>query len=69
MVAFITEMPTHITDAATALAGADFSFGRTIRERGYVERTAAAIIVLLIFLGVMNTAAVLMRRRLETNAG
>ena len=68
MVAFITEMPTHITDAATALPVQIFLWADN-PERGYVERTAAAIIVLLIFLGVMNTAAVLMRRRLETNAG
>ena len=34
-------------------------------ERAFVERTSAAIIVLLAFLIVMNTFAVIMRRRFE----
>ena len=34
-------------------------------ERAFVERTSAAIIVLLAFLIAMNALAVLLRRRLE----
>jgi phosphate transport system permease protein len=34
-------------------------------ERGFVERTSAAIMVLLAFLVLMNLAAVLLRRRFE----
>ena len=34
-------------------------------ERAFVERTSAAIIVLLAFLIAMNTFAVIMRRRFE----
>ena len=34
-------------------------------ERGFHERTAAAILVLLVFMIVMNLAAILVRRRFE----
>jgi phosphate transport system permease protein len=34
-------------------------------ERAFVERTSAAIIVLLAFLAVMNAIAVILRRRFE----
>jgi len=34
-------------------------------ERGFVQKTSAAIIVLLIFLVIMNLAAILLRRKLE----
>jgi phosphate transport system permease protein len=34
-------------------------------ERAFLERTSAAIIVLLIFLVAMNLAAVLLRRKFE----
>jgi phosphate transport system permease protein len=34
-------------------------------ERAFVERTSAAIIVLLAFLIIMNAAAVILRKRYE----
>jgi phosphate transport system permease protein len=37
----------------------------TAAERGFVERTAGATIILLGFLIVMNATAVILRRRFE----
>jgi len=37
----------------------------TAAERGFVERTSGATIVLLVFLAVMNLIAVILRRRFE----
>ena len=34
-------------------------------ERAFVERTSGAIIILLMFLAVMNIAAIILRRRVE----
>ncbi|MGI9298562.1 MAG: DUF3333 domain-containing protein [Gammaproteobacteria bacterium] len=64
MAAFIAEAPAGITDAATALPVQIFLWADS-PERGFAERTATAIIVLLVFLAAMNAAAVLLRRRLE----
>jgi len=64
MVAFIVDPPQGLLDPATALPVQIYLWADN-PERGFVERTSAAIIVLLIFLGLMNLAAVLLRRRLE----
>ncbi|MGU9951948.1 MAG: PstA family ABC transporter permease [Gammaproteobacteria bacterium WSBS_2016_MAG_OTU1] len=64
MVAFIADAPTSITDAATALPVQVFLWADS-PERGFAERTVAAIIVLLGFLAIMNAAAVILRNRLE----
>lgn len=64
MVAFIMDVPTSITDPATVLPVQVFLWSDS-PERAFVERTSAAIIVLLMFLVCMNTLAVLLRRRLE----
>jgi len=64
MVAFIVDVPSGFTDPATALPVQIFLWSDS-PERGFVERTSGAIIVLLAFLIVMNTAAVLLRRRFE----
>ena len=64
MVAFITEIPSGITDAATALPVQIFLWADS-PERGFVERTAAAITVLLVFLLVMNAVAVYLREKLK----
>ena len=64
MVAFIVEMPREITDAATALPVQIFLWADS-PERGFVERTSAAIAVLLAFLLLMNGAAVYLRHKLE----
>jgi phosphate transport system permease protein len=64
MVAFIVDIPNGITDAATALPVQVFLWSDS-PERGFVEKTSGAIIVLLAFLVVMNTAAVILRKRFE----
>ena len=64
MVAFIVELPQGVTDAATALPVQIFLWADS-PERGFVERTSAAIIVLLVFLLLMNTAAIYLRSKME----
>lgn len=64
MVAFIADMPRGVTDAATALPVQIFLWADS-PERGFVERTSAAIAVLLVFLAVMNAAAVFVRHKME----
>jgi phosphate transport system permease protein len=65
MVAFISAPPGGITDAATALPVQIFLWSDEV-NRGFVEKTSAAIIVLLIFLLGMNAAAIYLRNRFET---
>ena len=65
MVAFIVDIPTGPFDPATALPVQIFLWADS-PERGFVEKMAAAIIVLLAFLIAMNAAAVFLRRRFET---
>ncbi|WPL17325.1 Phosphate transport system permease protein PstA [Thiorhodovibrio winogradskyi] len=64
MIAFIVDVPQGFTDAATVLPVQIFLWADS-PERGFVERTSAAIMVLLAFLILMNLAAVLLRRRFE----
>ena len=64
MVAFIADAPSGLTDAATALPVQIFLWADS-PERGFAERTAAAILVLLGFLIAMNAAAVFLRRKME----
>ena len=64
MVAFIVDIPTAVTDAATVLPVQVFLWSDS-PERGFVEKTSGAIIVLLMFLVVMNTTAVILRKKLE----
>lgn len=64
MVAFIVDVPKGFTDAATALPVQVFLWSDS-PERGFVEKTSGAIIVLLAFLVVMNTTAVILRKRFE----
>ena len=64
MVAFIADLPQGITDATTALPVQIFLWSDS-PERGFVERTSAAIIILLLFLVVMNAAAIYIRHKLE----
>ena len=64
MVAFIVDIPTGITDVATSLPVQIFLWADS-PEKGFVERTSAAIIVLLIFLVLMNLLAVYLRKKLE----
>lgn len=64
MVAFIVDIPTAITDPATALPVQIYLWADS-PERAFVERTSAAIMVLLAFLVLMNGAAVLLRNKFE----
>lgn len=64
MVAFIVDIPGGISDPATALPVQIFLWSDS-PERAFVERTSAAIMVLLAFLITMNTLAVWLRKRLE----
>jgi len=64
MVAFIVEIPHGFTDPSTVLPVQIFLWADS-PERAFVERTSAAIMVLLGFLIAMNAAAVILRRRFE----
>ncbi|MDX1401108.1 MAG: phosphate ABC transporter permease PstA [Kiloniellales bacterium] len=64
MVAFVVDIPSGIFDPATALPVQIFLWADS-PERAFVERTSAAIMVLLAFLIVMNALAVVLRRRFE----
>ena len=64
MVAFIVDIPKGVTDVATSLPVQIFLWADS-PEKGFVERTSAAIIVLLVFLILMNLCAVYLRKRLE----
>jgi len=64
MVAFIVDIPQTMTDPATALPIQIYLWADT-PERGFVERTSAAIIVLLVFLILMNSLAVYLRKKFE----
>ena len=64
MVAFIVDVPESPMDPATALPVQVYLWADS-PERAFVERTSAAILVLLAFLLVMNAAAVVLRRHFE----
>jgi phosphate transport system permease protein len=64
MVAFIVDIPKGFTDPATALPVQIFLWADS-PERAFVEKTSAAIMVLLAFLIVMNSLAVILRNRFE----
>ncbi len=64
MVAFIVDIPGGFSDPATVLPVQIFLWADS-PERAFIEKTSAAIMVLLSFLIVMNTSAVWLRKRLE----
>ena len=64
MIAFIVDIPAGFNDPATALPVQIFLWADS-PERAFVEKTSAAIMVLLVFLIIMNTVAVVLRKRLE----
>ncbi len=64
MVAFIVDVPESPLDPATALPVQVYLWADS-PERAFVERTSAAILVLLAFLLVMNATAILLRKRYE----
>ena len=64
MRAFIAAPPSGITDPATVLPVQIFLWSDEV-DRGFVEKTSAAIIVLLIFMLLMNGLAIYLRNRFE----
>jgi len=64
MVAFITDVPGGALDAATVLPVQIFMWADN-PERGFVEKTSAAIMVLLAFMLVMNGTAIWLRKKFE----
>jgi len=64
MVAFIVEVPASIFDPATVLPAQIYLWADS-PERGFVEKTSAAIIVLVLFLIIMNSLATWLRRKFE----
>jgi len=64
MVAFIVDIPGSLVDSATVLPVQIYLWADS-PERAFSERTAAAIIVLVGFLILMNLVAVIMRRKFE----
>ena len=64
MVAFIVDIPKGFTDAATVLP-VQIYLSADGPERAFVERTSAAMIVLLAFLVVMNAGAIILRKKFE----
>ena len=64
MVAFIVDIPAGFTDPATVLPVQVFMWA-DFPEPGFRQKTAAAILILLGFLVLMNALAVFLRRRFE----
>lgn len=64
MVAFVVDIPATPMDPATALPVQVYLWAAS-PERAFVERTSAAIIVLLVCLAVMNATAIYLRKKFE----
>ncbi len=64
MVAFIVDIPGGIFDSATVLPVQIYLWSDS-PERAFTALTAATILVLLVFLGVMNAIAIYLRKRFE----
>jgi len=64
MVAFIVDVPQGLFDPSTALPVQIYLWADA-PERAFVERTSAAIMVLLGFLVLMNLSAIILRKRYE----
>ena len=64
MRAFISSPPSGFTSPASVLPVQIFLWSDEV-DRGFVERTSAAIVVLLLFLLAMNGLAIYLRNRFE----
>lgn len=64
MRAFIASPPASITEPATVLPVQIFLWSDEV-DRGFVEKTSAAIIVLLVFMLLMNGLAIYLRNKFE----
>lgn len=65
MRAFVATPPGTVTDPATVLPVQIFLWSDEV-SRGFIEKTSAAIIILLVFLLAMNAIAIYLRNRFET---
>ncbi len=65
MVAFIANVPATPLDSAAALPVQIYLWAESA-ERGFMEKTAAAIMVIMTFLILMNLVAVIIRSRTQT---
>ena len=65
MRAFVASPPGGVTDPSSVLPVQIFLWSDEI-SRGFIEKTSAAIIVLLVFLLAMNGAAIYLRNKFET---
>jgi len=64
MIAFIVDVPQSFTEAATALPVQIYLWS-DLPEPAFQAKTAAAIVVLLVFLFLMNGTAIWLRKRFE----
>jgi len=64
MVAFIVDVPGSFLDSSTALP-VQIYLWKSTAARGFVELTAAGVIILLVFLILMNGLAVFIRQKFE----
>ena len=64
MVAFVADVPRGVTDPATVMPVQVFLWA-TSPEAGFVEKTAAGIMVLLVLLLAMNALAIYLRKKFE----
>lgn len=64
MVAFIVDIPQSVVDPSTVLPIQVFLWADS-PERGFLEKTSAAIMVLLFFLVAMNAIAIYLRKKFE----
>jgi len=64
MVAFIADVPQGITDPSTALPVQIYLWSYS-PERGFVEKTAATTLVLVLFMLLINAAAIFLRKKFE----
>ena len=64
MRAFVAAPPSGISDPATVLPVQIFLWSDEV-DRGFIEKTSAAIIVLLLFMLLMNGLAIYLRNRFE----
>ena len=64
MIAFVAEAPDGFTDSATVLPVQIYLWAES-PGRGFVEKSSAAIMILLVFLVAMNGLAIYLRKRFE----
>lgn len=64
MVAFVVDIPTGFLKASTALPVQVYLWSDSA-EPGFIEKTSAAILILLCFLGIANTVAIILRKKFE----